>query len=230
MSKASAAKTSPETPEDLSLRNSDIAAGKLLRNRGPDDGRPEQWADPDDGIPEHIKALYDQPQEEWGADEWRILALYLSDELQRANATAHSANATARHALDLAEERSTWLDVANWMLARSRKPKKPPGRPKKDRSAESVVREHRELIELAAKLGPTKAAEVLAEKQLVARGERLPHNRTKYRRYAKTWANKISAARRMELIWLYETHGPGLAFVGALLAAGLSARRRRRKT
>lgn len=190
-----------------------------------------------DQVPPHIKALYDRPQEEWGVEEWRILALYLSDELQRANArvekaydVADSANATARHAIDLAEERSTWLDVANWMLARSRKPKKPPGRPKKDRSAESVVHEHRELINLAAKLGPTKAAGVLAEKQLGARGERLPHNKTKYRRYAKTWANKISAARRMELIRLYETHGLGLAFAGALLAAGLSARRRRRKT
>ncbi len=180
-----------------------------------------------DDIPPHIKTLYDRPQDEWGADEWRVMALYLFDEMQAARRSASEAYASATEAYGFLREVAKI--AVGPVLCGLRSPTKQPGRPKIERSSESAALERQELIQLAQSLGPSKAAEQLAMMKLEACGERLPHAKGRYERYLKTWKNKIAAARRAEVGWLFAKHGRSLALAGALLRAGLDQRRRRKK-
>lgn len=178
--------------------------------------------DDKDDVPEHIQRLYDTPQDQWSAEQWRDLSLYLLEELQRALASAHRANASHESTLGVATQlladnkkgvlhakllRLLEKGVADGTIKVAVKPpRKPPGRPK------SMTLEKAVLYLVAASRfgGKGSAATRIAGLKLKGNGLSRGRDRTEFEKKKATAANNMSIAVTLVKAHLTRTHGVGL--------------------
>lgn len=189
--------------------------------------KPGEHADQQPGddkadVPEHIRRLYDTPQKQWSVEQWRDLSLYLLDELQRALASVHRANASHESTLGvatqlLADNRKGALHAKLLRVLKNgvadgtikvavKPPRKPPGRPK------SMTLEKAVLYLVAASRfgGKASAATRIAGLKLQAKGLSRARDRTEFEKKKVTAANNMSIAVKLVKAHLTRTHGVGL--------------------
>lgn len=191
----------------------------------------------DDEGPSHIAALYEKPQDEWSADEWRTLALHLFSMMQESRTRADAliellqqSQDTAASALEQARRRSMSfaklarviegaLESGDLKLTDRPAPRKA-GRPKK-RFDEADKKFQAGALVLASRYGTTKAAELLATWEFRKKGKSPVVNRKAFEQRAKSLANDIGRYKRFATQEIWQEHGEGLAAIDALMKLGL---------
>lgn len=196
-----------------------------------------------DDVPMHIALLYDKPQDEWGLEEWKTLALYLFDMLQDSHQDFEQVFEMLQHSrrretqtVQTAEDLKSQvrrltpyvklgrlIDRAlesGTLILRERQLRKQPGAPKKYTDAQLDAHRAASLV-WAARYGPTEAAKMMASWQLKKEALSPALNHLKLKRYTKTWANKISEFRASARKEVWEEHGGGLAAIAKLTELGL---------
>ena len=164
-----------------------------------------------------IEHLYDIPQDQWGVEQWRELALYQHKELSRTTAELTRATAgwaeassgwsscmeqlrTAHEEVRRLSTHSRFLRLvereitAGRVKIEARPPRKKAGRPRKLTGAEQRKLDQA-LVARASQEGTRKAAVHFAAQQMRDEGLDPSRHTIKLRRYTKTWENEVAKAK-----------------------------------